>query len=147
MRYSIRPAKAEDLEPMMAIAHEGIRPYFEALWDWVQRDQELAFRDNFNLDIVSIVEVDGCSAGYLKIEEHDDHIYLVGIFLGAQYRRSGLGTKLIQDLIQRARKEQRPIRLRVLTPNPAQHLYRRLGFIETEASATHIHMEFNGSSA
>ena len=145
--YSIRPATAEDLEPMMTIGHEGIRPYVEALWGWVQADQERAFRDQFTLQDISIVEIAGISVGYLKIEEHHDHIFLAGIYLGAEHRGSGLGTEVMRGVIQQARERRKQIRLRVLRSNPARHLYGRLGFRETECTATHVHMEFNASAA
>lgn len=59
MRYTLRQAVESDLEPMMRIGHEGIRPYVEQLWGWDQADQERRFRENFHVARISIVEAEG----------------------------------------------------------------------------------------
>jgi GNAT superfamily N-acetyltransferase len=143
MTYTLRPATREDLEPMMAIGHEGIRPYVEALGEWSQDEQERGFREHFVPESVSIVQVVGRDAGYVQVEEHADHRFLAGLYLRSEARGQGTGTALVLDLIRRTRSDARPLRLRVLRANPAQHLYERLGFRRTGATATHIHMEMD----
>lgn len=142
MVYSLRPATREDLPAMMAIGLEGIRPYVEAIWGWNQKEQERMFRQHFSLETISIVRVDGRDVGYMKLEEHEDHLYLSGIYLGRDHRRKGLGSELMRHLTRRAGSMGKPLRLRVLRPNPAQHLYERLGFIITGVTDTHVSMEF-----
>ena len=48
MAYTLRSACAEDLEAMMVIAHEGLRPYVEALWGWDAEDQQERYRAQLN---------------------------------------------------------------------------------------------------
>ena len=141
MRYSLRRALESDVEPMMRIGHEGIRPYVEQLWGWDPAEQERRFRENFDLTRIQVVQIDGQDAGYLDVEDHDDHVFLAGIYLDGPYRRSGVGAELVGDLLSRCRSLRKPLRLRVLRPNPAQHLYARLGFRPVEVTETHIHME------
>lgn len=141
MQYSLREALESDLEPMMRIGHEGIRPYVEQLWGWDQADQERRFRDNFDLTRIKIVNIDGLDVGYLDVENYDDHVFLAGIYLASQYRRRGVGAMLIGDLLTSCRSLRKPLRLRVLRPNPALRLYTRLGFREMEVTETHIYME------
>jgi hypothetical protein len=74
--YSLRPATAQDLEPMMAIGHEGIRPHVEAVREWIPETEEQGFRDHFTPELIKIIVVDGEDAGYLKVENHDDHVFL-----------------------------------------------------------------------
>jgi ribosomal protein S18 acetylase RimI-like enzyme len=141
MSYSLRPATESDLDPMMRIGHEGIRPYVEQLWGWDQIDQERRFRESFDLASISIVRVEDRDVGYLKLEHHDDHVFLAGIYLDRACRSSGIGSELIVDLLKSCRDLRKPLRLRVLRPNPAQRLYRRLGFRAVEETETHIDME------
>src|SRR5262245_43505276 len=124
MPYSLRPAIESDLEPMMRIGHEGIRPYVERLWDWDQADQERRFRESFDLATTRIVVIDGRDVGYLKLEYHDDHVFLAGIYLEREYRSRGVGSELIVDLLNNCRDLRKRLCLRVLRPNPAQRLYR-----------------------
>jgi GNAT superfamily N-acetyltransferase len=141
MQYTTRPATGDDCEAMMRIGHEGIRPYVEELWGWDQADQEARFREHFDPELFSIVQVDGIGVGYLKVEHRDDHVFLAGIFIDAGHRRRGLGSQLISDLIAQCRSDGLPLRLRVLRPNPCHQLYRRLGFEEIGATEAHIMME------
>ena len=125
---------------MMRIGHEGLRPYFEQLWEWNQLEQEEGFRTHFEPEAISIIQVDGCDVGYFKIESHPDHIFLAGIYIDSNHRRLGLGTNVLSDIVDRYH-EVLPIRLRVLKPNPSQYLYRRLGFRVLEETPTHLVME------
>ena len=127
---------------MMRIGHEGIRPYVEALWGWNADEQERRFCEHFAPERVAIVQVEGIDAGYLEVEEHRDHFFLAGIYLDAKHRGKGVGRALILDLMERARGRGKPLRLRVLQPNPARRLYERLGFKRTETTSTHVYMEF-----
>ncbi|MGH9885742.1 MAG: GNAT family N-acetyltransferase, partial [bacterium] len=123
--------------------HDGIRPYVEALWGWNQDEQERRFREHFAPARASIVQVEGRDVGYLELEEHPDHLFLAGIYLSAGQRGKGLGRSLMLELMERARELAKPVRLRVLQPNPARRLYERLGFVSTGATDTHIYMEFD----
>ena len=60
----------------------------------------------------SIVQVNGRTAGYVEVEDRGDHLFLGGIYLNAEHRRKGLGSALLRDLIERARKGGKPLRLR-----------------------------------
>ena len=141
--YRLRPARPDDLESLMAIGHEGLRPYVEALWGWDREDQRRRFRESFDWRVISVVQIEGRDVGYLRVEDGGDHIYLAGIYVDADHRGSGLGTRLLTDLIARAHAAQRPLRLRVLVPNAAYRLYERLGFRRTSEDATHIYMELD----
>ena len=79
--------------------------------------------------------------------ELDDHCFLEGIYLGAEVRGRGLGSRILRDLIDRSARAGLPLRLQVFQTNPARHLYRRLGFTVTRETATHLFMERAPTSA
>jgi GNAT superfamily N-acetyltransferase len=56
----------------------------------------------------------------LMVERLPTHIQLVQIYLLPEYQRLGIGTVLLQKLIAEARQSQIPIRLKVMTINPAK---------------------------
>jgi GNAT superfamily N-acetyltransferase len=70
--------------------------------------------------------------GILKAEERADCIYLGDIQIHHEYRNRGIGTSLIESVIRSASSVNKPVRLRVLSGNPAKNLYLRLGFKEVE---------------
>ena len=141
MRYSLRPATSNDLDAMMAIGNEGIRPYVEEVRGWDEAEETRGFVEHFLPELTSIIVVDGHDVGYLKTESHADHVYIDGIYLAKAYRSSGLGTLLISRTIADAHAKDKRVRLRVLKPNPARRLYDRLGFCQIDTDTIHISME------
>ena len=147
--YVLRAARLADLPQMMAIGHEGLRPHIEALGKWDAVEQARGFVEHFTLADVSIVQVactrtgDLQSAGYFKLMAYADHLFLDGIYLSAAHRSSGIGSAIIGDLITRAGREAKPLRLRVLRSNPARELYARLGFRCTDETDRVFLMEYS----
>lgn len=139
--YTLRLARSDDLEPMMEIGHEGLRPHAEQHREWVQAEEERGFREHFDLPDVRIIEVGGRAIGYLKVIDMGDHVDLEGIYIERECRSRGIGRLVITDLLARTPK---PVRLRVYQSNPARRLYQRLGFRELGGERGRIHMEHPG---
>ena len=59
------------------------------------------------------------------------------IQIAKNYQKQGIGTSLIQLIIEKARENNRKLWLKVLKGNPAKQLYQRLGFTKLEESLTH----------
>ena len=78
-----------------------------------------------------IIERAGVPLGRLIVENRGDHFLIMDVALLPEYRRSGIGTFLIQELKQEAMRLGLPLVLRVEFFNPAVHLYTRLGFMKT----------------
>ncbi len=146
MPYSLRVARPDDADEMMAIAHEGLRPYVEALWGWDTEDQRERFRAQFDASHITVIQSGGRDVGYVKVEDCQDCIYLAGIYLAKGDRRKGIGSEVLLDLMQRATAAAKPLRLRVLVPNPAKNLYARLGFRVTKTTGSHVYMEFKANA-
>ena len=142
MAYSLRAARPEDAYGMMAIAHEGLRPSIEALWGWDAEDQRERFLAQFEPIHIAIIQLGGRDVGYMKVEDCEDCIYLAGIYLAKDDRSKGIGSQVLIDLMRKATEAAKPLRLRVLVPNPAKTLYARLGFRVTKTTDSHVYMEF-----
>lgn len=102
MSYSLRPARAEDVDEMMAIAPEGLRPYVEAIWGWDSRDHDERFRTQFEPACISIIQCNGRDVGYVKVEDRKDYLFLAGIYVGKDGRRHGIGREVLVDLMRKA---------------------------------------------
>src|SRR6202023_2868940 len=77
-----------------------------------------------------IVFLNGEPAGRILVNRGPDFALLVDIALLTEHRNLGIGTRLLQELIEQSEKTGIPIRLQVMKTNPAQHLYERLGFVK-----------------
>ena len=81
--------------------------------------------------------------GRVLVERTDTEHRGVDIALLPQYRSGGIGTMLIQGLLDEAREAGKPFRISVVRTNPALHLYERLGFKTTGESLTHLMLEWD----
>jgi ribosomal protein S18 acetylase RimI-like enzyme len=89
-----------------------------------------------------IVEVDGAPAGRLYLDTREDEIRVVDIALLPQFRGSGMGTALLEVVLQRAAAAGLAVRIHVEKMNPAMSLYRRLGFVVVEDKGVYDFMEW-----
>lgn len=82
------------------------------------------------------------AVGRLLVVRGDEEFRLADIALLPEYRRAGIGTTLVRELMEEAGREQKPLRLQVEKSNPqARSLYERLGFATTGENDTHFQME------
>jgi ribosomal protein S18 acetylase RimI-like enzyme len=134
-RLLIRPATPDDEAFARDCHHAAFRDVVERQFGpWDEERQDGFFDGWWGVDHVSIVEVDGERAGYLHVEERDDHVVLGEIVLHPDVQRRGIGTHLIVSLLDRGK----PVQLQVLHENHgARALYERLGFAVTGRTATH----------
>jgi len=90
----------------------------------------------------NIIEKGGQPVGRLWIDEWRDQIRLVDIALMPQHRGSGIGSKLLDDLLDRGRKAGKPVTIHVEAYNPALRLYERLGFEKVDTNGVYYLMKW-----
>ena len=128
--FTTRPASAEDLDLTYRITRDAMRPYVEATWGAWNEDEQLAKHAlNYQPQTHQIITVGAEEVGLLAVEEHDDHLWLVKVYLLEAWRNQGIGRSLICQVLDQARELGKPVRLRVLrVNNRARKLYESLGF-------------------
>ncbi|MDD5271936.1 MAG: GNAT family N-acetyltransferase [Methylovulum sp.] len=67
---------------------------------------------------------------------------LIDIALLPSFRRQGIGSLLLHNLLAEAEEADKPVQLHVEQFNPAQHLYRKLGFSVIEDKGVHYFMQW-----
>lgn len=136
MEYTLRKAKVEDIAILDAIHTNNMKSYVEQLYPWNPR----LFRNNFIPDHYDVIEINNLIIGLIKVVSSETEIYLAEIQIIQDYQKQGIGTNLIQSLIQEAQISNKKLWLKVLKNNPAKKLYQRLGFIQQEELAYHFIM-------
>jgi GNAT superfamily N-acetyltransferase len=141
-KVGLRPAKADDAEFIYRVVEATMRVYVEQIWG--------SFSEEYNRKnvaealaacIYSIIECEGQDIGALAVEHDDTHIQLTQIYILPSHQNRGIGTALIRDLAREAQASGRPLRLRVLSVNPARRLYEREGFKVTSVTPERVFME------
>jgi GNAT superfamily N-acetyltransferase len=139
--YSLREPREEEAEELYALHRESMGAYVEATWGaWDDYSQRITFRERLERAVLRVVEVEGDIAGILEVTHRGDCHYVDNIQLSAAFRRHGLGTQLLHDIMATAATAGLPVRLTVLRVNPARRLYERLGFVEIDLTETHHHL-------
>ncbi len=136
MEYKIREAIAEDLEILDHIYTENMKGYVEKVYLW----NATLFRDNFIPQDYQVIEINQQLIGFTKLVTTETDIYLAEIQIARKYQRQGIGTNIIQSIIKQAKLRQKTLWLKIVKGNPAEKLYKRLGFIVFEESLTHKKM-------
>jgi ribosomal protein S18 acetylase RimI-like enzyme len=116
-----------------------------ALLDMQHDAQNRSYRHQFPGARVDIVEVDGVPAGRLVRDTSPTDVHIIDIALLPQYRGSGLGRSLIEEIIEGCRATGRQLSIHVALGNPARRLYERLGFVAMDQHGLHTLMAWSPS--
>ena len=87
-----------------------------------------------------MIEHGDLPVGALGVAETDAEIFLSEIQILPEWQNRGIGTKFLASEIERARRLDKPLRLRVLRENSAKRLYERHGFVVSGETETHLLM-------
>lgn len=87
------------------------------------------------------MEAAGEPAGRFYVERGENRIRVIDVAVAAGHRGQGIGTLLLSDLIAEASAAAKVVELHVEFNNPAQRLYRRLGFEVAEERPPYFRLE------
>jgi ribosomal protein S18 acetylase RimI-like enzyme len=139
MRYQLRPVMPSD-DAVQLVIYASTREDELAVTDWPaeQRDrfvrmqheaQQQHYRAHFPQSYCQLILIGEEAAGRLWIEERPEALHILDISLLPAHRGQGLGTACLRDLQDQASAHGRDLSIYVEIHNPAQRLYRRLGFV------------------
>jgi len=94
-----------------------------------------------------VVLCDGAAVGRLYVARTDHELRVMDISLLPHHQRQGIGTALLQELLDEAAHTQRTVRVRVERSSPAVRLYRRLGFLHAATRGASWLMEWTPQAA
>lgn len=134
----LRPIADTDREFLFR-CYASTRALEMSIVDWSEVQKEQFLRMQFDAQTehyarhysgarFQIILVDEQLAGRLYVDCWPTEIRIVDITLLPQFRGQGIGSALLQDLIDESTVSGRPLSIHVEKFNPAQHLYQRLGF-------------------
>jgi GNAT superfamily N-acetyltransferase len=138
----LRQATAADADFIYRIVETTMRGYVEQIWgSFSEEYNRKSIDESIGSGVYSLIEHAGLDIGALAVERHSTHIQLTQIYILPSHQNRGIGTSLVRELSREARETGRPIRLRVLSVNPARTLYEREGFKVTSVTPERVFME------
>jgi ribosomal protein S18 acetylase RimI-like enzyme len=139
MQIALRPAVAQDFGYCRRLYFAGMKRIIEEL-NLDMGDQATGFLEQWTLEQVRIITVDGSDVGWLQSAMQEDALFLAQLFVDGPFQRQGIGTEVMNRLISDAACLHQAMRLAVVKINPALRLYQRLGFRVTHEDDRKFYM-------
>jgi GNAT superfamily N-acetyltransferase len=139
MRIAVRPARAEDFDFCADLYFSEMeRTIRELNLDLAKQAANL--RHRWDLQQVGIITLDGADIGCVQRVTEGDALCLGQLFVAPAHQGRGIGTTIVQRLIEQAARDRRAVTLGVVKTNPALRLYQRLGFRTTHEDERKFYM-------
>jgi ribosomal protein S18 acetylase RimI-like enzyme len=126
--FSLRLARPSDYDFAAGLYLDGMKRLLSALGTWDEDRLRTHFAGIFKLEEAQVICSDANDIGWMQLSESADGVYLVQLHLVDAYRNRGIGTRLVQTLLDHAVKTDKSVGLDVVRGNAAISLYQRLGF-------------------
>ncbi|MCA9032060.1 MAG: GNAT family N-acetyltransferase, partial [Planctomycetaceae bacterium] len=94
-----------------------------------------------------VIELDGEAIGRLYLDRWDDQIRIIDIALLPTSRGQGIGGEIMQSILAEATSAGKAVTIHVEGNNPAQRLYKRLGFKKVDDTGVYHLMRWDPPSA
>ena len=141
--YTTRKATSDDLQPAYDIRKNALGEYVKQIWGWDEDRQWKYHLEDFDTNILSIIEVDGNAAATLEEIEKEDSILVSGIYILDKYQSNGIGRDIMKSIMAKAGSANKSVNLQVLKVNlRAKKFYLSLGFSVCGEDETHYQMIF-----
>ena len=139
------PALIKDKAWLECLRRDVYQDLFTATfggWDEVRHTRH--FNECWERGRISIIKVNGVPVGMIQLFEQADAVEVGEIQIQPSHQSQGIGSRILKDIVARARKERKKVTLSVgLKNGRALQLYQRLGFRKVAQSETHHHMVFD----
>ena len=140
MDVRLRAYEAQDFVFARRLYFETMRWAIERVFGWDEARQQASFAEWFKPEEVSVITADGLDVGWIQQRLDDNGILLGSIYVAPAMQRRGIGSGVIQALLQLGRQKSKPVTLAVMKINPALALYERLGFRITHEDEYKVYM-------
>jgi GNAT superfamily N-acetyltransferase len=128
MRIALVPAASADYEFARETYYATMRWIIERLFGWNQAEQDASFASQFRLEDARLIMADGQRVGWIQAQQSESAVTLHQFYVVPALQRRGIGTHILEMVIQEARGRGKPLEVAVVKINPAKSLYDRHGF-------------------
>lgn len=142
---SFRNVIYDDCEFILKLKELCLKWYIEIIYGWdinTQREKTKYELENHKDDMRIIIR-ENKDVGVTTFYEENGE-YVIGlIMVQPDCQGLGIGSKIINEYINIAKKENKRIIIKTYKLNPAKNLYERLGFKIYDEDKTHVYLDIN----
>ncbi len=140
---TLRSGIPEDLEFLFVLKKATLKEYVAQIWGWDDAFQYTRHQQTVNPELYKIIQISGKDIGCIEVDQRSDTLVLSVIEILPIFQNKGIGSKLIKEIIERGKNENKNIMLQVLKVNhKAFNLYKNLGFVTKDETETHYQMVY-----
>ncbi|MFF7038455.1 GNAT family N-acetyltransferase [Streptomyces griseus] len=125
----MRAAEPADVEPIAELRATVMRADLERLGRYDEHRVRQRLRDSFSARHTSVITVDGELAGCVTVRPAEDGLWLEHFYLAPRHQGRGLGSAVLNSLLERTDAQALTVGLNVLNGSAARRLYERHGFV------------------
>lgn len=104
--------------------------------------QQAHYQDHFPQATREIVLENDRAVGRLYVDRPERETNIIDLTLSPAERNRGIGSYLLNAILEDAARSERIVGIYVESFNPSLRFFKRLGFVETEQSGIHIHLQW-----
>jgi ribosomal protein S18 acetylase RimI-like enzyme len=152
MAISLRASNSEDDEFLFAVYASSRADELElANWNTWQKEtflrmqfsaQHQYYVENYPHAEFQVILFNGQPVGRLYVHRRSDEIRIMDITLLPEYQKRGIGSALLNQILEEGANNHLPVTIHVERFNPALHLYERLGFHLAEDKGVYYFMKW-----
>ncbi len=129
IKYSFQKASCDDEVAIFNLYVSVMKKYISEIWGWNQEWQKNDFRRHFNPESITVVKEKKTIIGYSQVEKQGSHLYVRMMLLLPEYQGMGIGSHLLNSVIEEANIQSMIVGLEVFKINErALGFYKHHGF-------------------
>jgi ribosomal protein S18 acetylase RimI-like enzyme len=149
---SLRPVVPAD-EPFLLKVYASTRAEEMALVPWTDEQRHAFVEMQFKAQLEhyakafpaathDIVLENDRPVGRLYVDRLDQEINIIDFTVLPEERNSGIGSYVMQEILEEAKRSGKTVGIYVETFNPSVAFFKRLGFLETEENGIHFRLQW-----
>jgi GNAT superfamily N-acetyltransferase len=129
MLIQTRVATLQESSLLYGLYVEAMKAHIEQIWGWDEDWQKNDFATALNTISTNVIQFNNELIGYYQLEQAEDHDYLRMFILDKQHRSKGIGSIILQRLLEQSQTKHSTLKLRVFKINTAAlRFYQREGW-------------------
>ena len=139
---ALRPATHDDSQFAFDAKKAALGEYIGQTFGWDEDEQWRLHERRFCPSATRIIVSAGEDVGLVTVRREEGLLRLLQLFVLPEAQGQGIGSQVLAQVLDEARRAHHPVALRVLKSNPrAKAFYQRHGFAAVGETQTHHLME------
>ena len=129
MGFRLADTNELDVDDYIRVKKIVYKKYIEEYFgEWNDEIEFNAFYGKRKLTFFKKLLLNNETVGFLNYDQKEDRFDNISVHIIEKAQNKGIGTLFLLNLIELAKEFGKPLFIEVVKSNPAQNLYRRLGF-------------------